>query len=623
MKKSLSLLLAALLLPMAMGAQLLAPNRLADNQMIIGHYTTDQLATTGWGKTFLNGDNTVATDLTPDELSLAQGSEITAFRVGLFSTTPVTRVFVIPYYADGSFGQETSWACNASDPGWNVIELSTPYLISLPDDAKLRIGFDYVQNGNRDTPLSVVKTGTIYPSYHKKNGNWINYGVNTTGNLSLQIIVENDNFPNYIIKMKNITCKAKVRVGDDVTFSFQTCNLGMHQVAAGGCTYQIAVDGAVVGTMTNPQDLTNQYMTVNGSINTADIPSGGHTLTITAVEANGEALDDPASLSCEFATFDNGYTRQMRLVEELTSHSCTYCPLGASVLHKLEALRGDVALVAVHGNLSSQDPFNNTQCDSIMSFLSGGSVSFPTGAFDRTKGFDSEDPNALLAGLGYYEQYHDQAAQFLSDMFDLLPEDPAFAQVNINSTYDAETRKAVITIDGEMVSGFDDVMGSDSKLTVYITEDHLIDRQLNMGTWETEYEHNSVFRTALGGVRGVALKKSGNTYKNEFTVTIPSTWNADNLNVVAFISRPLLANAFNDLSVNNANKRKLGEFDQPAVIPGDLNGDKILDVADVTLLIDVVLNNLPVDLAIADLTGDNGIDVADVVALIDIVLNGH
>lgn len=631
MKKSLSLLLATLLLPMALGAQLLSPNRLADNQMLVGHYTTDDLATTGWGKPFLSGNNTIATDLTADELAMVQGSEIKAIRIGLYSTTPVTRVFVIPVYSNGSLGTMTEWECDFSSPGWNLVELETPYQINLPADAQLRVGFDYVQNGTKDAPISAVKVGDIYPTYHFRNGNWMNYGVNVSGNLSLQVIVEGDDFADYIIKARYLTILKTITVsGEDIPFKFETCNLGVGTVEPGACTYAVAIDGEVITYITNPETLTTAYTTISGTVSTTGLSAGEHTLTVSPISIYGEPIEDPIVLSGTFKNFENGFPRQMRLIEELTSHSCTYCPLGAGMLHELCHLRDDIALVAIHGNLSSADPFKTAQCDTIMSMMAGGTVSspavsYPTGAFDRMIGFDTEDPNALLAGLGFYEQYHQEAAQMYSDMLNEKPDVPAFGEVNINSTYDPETRKAVITVDGELAKGFDGIMGADCKLTVYITEDHLIAPQLNLGTWEQNYEHNNVFRLALGSARGVALKRNGDAYKNEFTVDIPTTWKADNLSVVAFISRPLRANAYNDLYVNNANKRKLGEFDEPTVVPGDINGDTDLDVADVTLLIDYILNGVPegVDTAIVDLNGDNEIDVADVTRLISLILTGE
>ena len=134
MKKLFLLLLAAILLPLTVSAQ---PHQLdlQPNQLLMGHYTTDDITLGGcWGKSFLRGTRPIATDITPDELALFQGSKIVAFRVGLSLSTDVTRVFVIPVSADGVFGTTTAWECNVNKVGWNVIELETPYEINLAED---------------------------------------------------------------------------------------------------------------------------------------------------------------------------------------------------------------------------------------------------------------------------------------------------------------------------------------------------------------------------------------------------------------------------------------------------------------------------------------------------------
>lgn len=56
-------------------------------------------------------------------------------------------------------------------------------------------------------------------------------------------------------------------------------------------------------------------------------------------------------------------------------------------------------------------------------------------------------------------------------------------------------------------------------------------------------------------------------------------------------------------------------------IRGDVNGDGLVNVADVTALIQIVLNSTPVDLSIADLNNDSQVNVGDVTALIQQVLN--
>ena len=55
---------------------------------------------------------------------------------------------------------------------------------------------------------------------------------------------------------------------------------------------------------------------------------------------------------------------------------------------------------------------------------------------------------------------------------------------------------------------------------------------------------------------------------------------------------------------------------------GDVNDDGTINVADVTALIQIVLNSTPVSLDVADVNGDGSVNVADVTALINHVLNG-
>ena len=61
--------------------------------------------------------------------------------------------------------------------------------------------------------------------------------------------------------------------------------------------------------------------------------------------------------------------------------------------------------------------------------------------------------------------------------------------------------------------------------------------------------------------------------------------------------------------------------EKPAAQRGDINGDGLVNVADVTALIQIVLNSSPVDLSIADLDNSGTVNVADVTTLIQLVLN--
>ena len=58
-----------------------------------------------------------------------------------------------------------------------------------------------------------------------------------------------------------------------------------------------------------------------------------------------------------------------------------------------------------------------------------------------------------------------------------------------------------------------------------------------------------------------------------------------------------------------------------ATLVGDVNGDGVLSVSDVTLLVNIIL--MGDDNSLADVNNDGIISVADVTLLVDIILNGY
>ena len=649
MKKLLFLLTAVMLLPVALSAQLLnnqevqvqraqlmpkslthqfkAPARadLADNQMILGHYDTDDIEVGGYlGLTNFAGVIPIAVELTPDELAMFQGGKIVAFRVGLSVSTNVSRVFVAPSN-DSGLGTFTEWNCNVRAQGWNTIPVDPPYEINLDDETGLFIGFDYRQTAT-NYPLSYVEVGdTYYNTYayltYQGTTGWLNIGTNDYGNLSLQCIVESDHFPEYLIQAYGLSTEKYIKMGDDIEFSFNIKNGGIvSEIAAGAVTYNVLIDGEQVATLSNTEAFGRAYKSLSDVISSAGLAPGKHTLTVEIGTLNGEPIEKTITMNREFTIYEFGFARQMHLVEQFTAIGCTHCPKGTHMLQLLTEMRNDIAWVAIHQNFNGTDPMRTLQCDTINNYQ--GNSSFPSASFDRTDGWEEE--GVVSNSIGYYADYHQMVAEELSAFFDYLGEAPSFATVNINSTIDPATREAVITINGELTPDFDQMLGADSKLTVYITEDGIVNRQLNDGTWVQNYVHNGVMRRALGSALGNNLNRDGNSYENVYTYTIPSTWNIDNLNVVAFISRPLIngrTGDYTDLFVNQANKRKLGEFDEPT-LPGDVDGNGIVNIGDVTMLIQYALTGQAdgINLDAADFTQDGTVNINDVTTLIQYVL---
>jgi len=594
---------------------------LGENQLIMGHYNTDSLLIGGnIGLTGFEGVIPIATILSPSELEPFQGGKIVAFRVGLSASTPVTRVFVAPVKGnDLSTLTYTEWSCNVSQTGWNTIELATPYEIDLDSETSLLIGFDFTQ-AKKSYPISAVAVGDYYPTYayltYQGTTNWIDINMNKRGNLNLsvQCIVENENFEKEHIVLDYLnSLDYTTKIEGTLPFTFKAKNQGTSTIEANQYTFTYSIDGNMMGTITGPQ-LGNEWVDYEGAVDLSDIAAGEHTLTISTATINGQAVEEISTVSWPFALYSRLYPRQKHLVEQLTSTSCTYCPRGTSTLEALCNLRNDIAWVSIHGvqSKSYPDPYNTTQCDSLNSYL--GLTGWPTAAFDRM--LLDADNQSILTTISYSQSEQAEAAQSISDYLDSVTEDnPSYASIDIATNVDTTTRVATITISGDIVESYESALGKDARLSVYLTEDSLVYSQLNAGTWISDYVHHTVFRQALAGVAGMPLNVTGTTYKNVYTTTLPESWNANNMNVVAFISRPVVGSDFSDKYVNNAETTPLIQHQV-----GDVNHDGTIDVNDVTALIAMILGNGTGCNTCANVNGDNTIDVNDVTALISLIL---
>ncbi len=555
MRRSVLLLLSAFLLFLPMGAQSV--------QKLMGHYDGDSISSKGYSMPN-SGSISLAIMLDPEELEIYQGGKVVAVRIGLVNPAEISRVFFIPVLANGKYGTRTDFTCEMGDAGWNTLELSAPYDINLAPDEKLLVGFYYKQVAG-EYPISLVKQGLPYDCYtYKKVGSqtkWKEVGFTDYGNLSIQCVVEKESYPDYRIKCYDFRAAQHVVSGEMLPFAMSLQNRGMKQIGAGDLAVDVQIDGKHVETITNESPFVDGLCSFYGEVPTEGIAAGKHTLLVRPVSVADVPLEDIEPFEQDFVIFKQVFPRQKHLVEQLTSTYCKYCPLGNAVLSLLTQQRDDVVWVGIHGNLGSGvDPFRSNQGDSLMVYMTGGSVSYPSGAFDRTVGW-SDDTN-IVGGLGFNSSYRQEAADYFDYYFDYVSENnPTFAEVEGDCSFNESSRVANISIHGRISTDFDTMVGEDAKLNVYIVEDGLVAKQLNDGNWISNYVHNGVFRMALGSVLGVDLNRYCNRYLNNFRVTIPENWKWSNLRVVAFISRPLKnsVNGFTDLMVNNANDFKFSE----------------------------------------------------------------
>ncbi len=591
---------------------------LGPNQLYMGPYVSDALSDNGLGLAGYQGVFQMGTVLPLEMVEPFSGGVVKAIRFGLCAPISDGAVFIYPVTSLSplTLGEPLAQQDVAStEAGWNQVELTNPFTISTDGIVGLMLGYQYRQIKGSTTncyPISVVKEGNILASYTNAgsltNNQWQDIGLSEYGNLSIQAIVENENFPPYNLVMSNLVNYTYAKVSDGLAFTVNLSNYGIATLE--NYTIDMLVDDEVMGTIDSPQALTVAGVNYQGICPLNSVTSGEHTFTLRIKTVAGEEVTDGATVSGTFMAYTTAFPRQKNLVEQFTSTTCTWCPLGTNMLKALQNLCGDkMVWAAVHVNIpSTGDPFVISKGSQLANYL--GCSSAPSGAFNR---FDAEMTGTIIQSLGYYEEYAQMAAEMIKELyFDNNPT-PALASVNIEPTYDESTRKLAIKVTGQLGEDYATIYGSTMGLTVYVTEDSLVARQINQCTYVNDYLHNNVVRAIPSAFSGDVISVTGKTeFEKDYTVTLNATWKPENMHVIALVHRLGAGTAKEVINCEQVPLLSAG-------VIGDINGDGVVDIADVNAVINMMLGKVEAVPA-ADLNGDGSVDIADVNAVINIML---
>lgn len=490
--------------------------------------------------------------------SLTDG-KITGMRFALACPATVTNAYV---YKIGS--QSISMlACfpiegGVAVEGWNTVKFPTS--VDLPTDGDLMLAFTYKEVSGK-YPLMINPDITVeegFLAYFSYQGQRAFYDLSGDGALLIQAYVESCMYPRYDTKMSNLILSSKaLQAGQKVEASFGAKNFGYGTVSS--YKFDVMVNNEVVASVTEEcgVELTNEEAMIPVEfIVPSSLDRGSYVVSVKAAEVNGRALtegteDDLISANVSVFMAEDIVSRQRHLIEEFTSHSCTYCPNGAAVIDlMMEQHPGEIALVCLHGNQSSKDPYNTTEVNNMLSYLN--CAGFPTGALNRIY---QVSENGIAAGLGY-----GTASVGAPIVYDQLTSsaEPSFASVDIATSVEENTLK--ITVSGKGGSVAKSLLAGYS-LTAYVLESGLVNRQLKNGTWINQYTHNHVVRKIATNIVGDDINWISDTeYSNELqAVTLDASWVKENMSVVAFLSKkqPASNPDYTDMAVNNANEVSL------------------------------------------------------------------
>ena len=623
-------------------------NALGENQIYLGPYASDAIAseTEGLGLSDNSGIFKLGVLLPLDKLQAFSEGQVKAIRFGLCATVTDAAVFIYPVTSlqPLTLGQPlVEQTVPITQVGWNQVELANPITIDTDGIVGLMLGYQYKQvKGDTDAsfPISVVDEGTILSTYtygSVTSNQWQDIGLSTYGNLSVQAIVEKD-YPEHNLYLSTPQANSYANVAQGLNFSVGLSNIGKQTLW--NYTIDMLIDGVLMDLIDSPEALTPAEVLLSCNCPLDGVTPGKHTLTLRVATVAGQAVSDGPTVSAQFTAYTNSFQRQKQLVEQFTTQGASNCPKGDAVLEALQQMRDDMAWVAIHLNYNGTDEFNIPEGTQVTSYLGGNR--YPSATFNRQGGiqsigysaqyvqqaanmlsytyFDCNPMPALatvrsqggIQSIGYSAQYVQQAANMLSyTYFDCNPM-PALATVRINPVYNEATRNLDVKVSGRVVADWSSVLDSDIGLMVYLTEDSLVGKQLKSGVWVEDYVHNHVLRSVLTPFDGDPLTINGTAYEKTYHAVLASDWNPDNMRIVAFIHR--LGTRVTGVQVVNCEASSL--FD---AVSGDINGDGLVDIADVNAVINMMLGKVA-PTAAADVNGDGSVDIADVNAVINLML---
>jgi thiol-disulfide isomerase/thioredoxin len=221
-------------------------------------------------------------------------------------------------------------------------------------------------------------------------------------------------------------------------------------------------------------------------------------------------------------------------IEDFTGQTCGNCPRAAEVLEQISQLRGDkIVSMALHvgffaepsGSYYSND-YRTTIGNEIEQNFGNEIAGLPNGLVNR-KSFD---------GITILSKDAWEAKS--SELLDLPPE----AFMWITPTYSATDRSLNVSVRTKVLQGIDEGLN----IILYLTEDSIVSAQkdysLPSPSLIQSYTHRHMLRAGMNGAWGETLSAQttyavGEELITTASYTIPATWNANHVSVVALLTR--------------------------------------------------------------------------------------
>ncbi|MEO5905672.1 MAG: Omp28-related outer membrane protein [Saprospiraceae bacterium] len=219
------------------------------------------------------------------------------------------------------------------------------------------------------------------------------------------------------------------------------------------------------------------------------------------------------------------------LLEEFTGKGCTNCPKGSREIENLLTLfPNNLVAVSIHAGFFAnpqffpigQYDFRTEEGEILFDYL-GPNLGYPSGVVNRI-------PISGNMQIG--------ANAWASAISNEIQKAPAI-ELTIIKSFDPVSRALTVTVGGiakEPVAG-------NIQLSIMLTESGVIDAQDDAEATPhivPDYEHKHLLRDMMTPVHGAPILTSistGQTFSETFSVTLDPSWVAENMEIIAFVSR--------------------------------------------------------------------------------------
>ena len=217
------------------------------------------------------------------------------------------------------------------------------------------------------------------------------------------------------------------------------------------------------------------------------------------------------------------------IVEEFTGVRCVNCPAGSDAIQNLINIHGEqLVAISIHAGSfappynSSLYDFRTSEGDNLLSYL-GEPLGYPTAVVNRKK-FEGE----FDLQLG-----QSQWAGYIAE--ELLGEPQI--KIDIQPNYNSGTGQLKVDV---TLYVQENILDEDIRLSVMITEDDIEDAQVTPDGLKADYKHKHVLRGMMTNYDGMPLTATlseGAVIEENFDMTLPEAWIAENCHIIAVVSK--------------------------------------------------------------------------------------